>query len=312
MGERVPAITSLDKLLAEAISGGKVRVAVAAADDEAALSALHEAHRVGLAEALLFGPEEDIRATWNGLGVPLPAEMVIRDCATEAEAVKAAVQAVREGAADLLLKGKTKTATLLKAVLDAEAGLRTGRLLSDVFVCEDPRRKGNKLLMITDGGVTIAPDINQKVEIILNAVEVAHALGIPRPCVALLSAVETVVPALPSTVDAAIITKMWERGQIKGCVVDGPLALDNAVSEEAARTKGISSEVAGHADILVCPGIEAANMLAKSTTYFAGFRLAHVIVGAKAPVLIPSRADSADAKLMSVALGAIVQRRKGA
>jgi phosphate butyryltransferase len=216
---------------------------------------------------------------------------------------------VRQGEADILLKGKTKTAALLKAVLDAEFGLRTGRLLSDVFVCEDPRRTGNKLLMITDGGVTLAPDLNQKVQIIQNAVEVAHALGISTPRVALLSAVETVVPALPSTVDAAIITKMWERGQIKGCIVDGPLALDNAVSEEAARIKGISSPVAGRADVLVCPGIEAANMLAKATTYFAGFRLAHVIVGAKAPVLIPSRSDTPDAKLLSVALGAVVCKR---
>ncbi len=311
MAEVAKEITSLDQLLAEAVAGGGVRVAVAAADDEAALSALQEAHTVGLAEGLLFGPGEEIQATCSRLGAPLPAEMVVHDCQTEGEAVKLAVQAVREGKADLLLKGRTKTATLLKAVLDAEAGLRTGRLLSDVFVCENPGKAGNKLLLITDGGVTLAPDVNQKVEIILNAVEVAHTLGMRTPRVALLSAVETVVPALPSTVEAAIITKMWERGQIKGCVVDGPLALDNAVSEEAARTKGISSEVAGHADILVCPGIEAANMLAKSTTYFAGFRLAHVIVGAKAPVLIPSRADTADAKLMSIALGAVVRRRAG-
>ncbi|MBC7187679.1 MAG: bifunctional enoyl-CoA hydratase/phosphate acetyltransferase [Calditrichaeota bacterium] len=299
-------IKSLDELLEAAKAAGKVRVAVAAAEDEAALSALYEADRVGLAEALLFGPEAEIRRVWDTIGGPFPQSMTLRPCVDEGEAVRAAVAAVRQGEADILLKGKTKTATLLKAVLDADSGLRTGRLLSDVFLCEDPRRTGNKLLMITDGGVTLAPDINQKVEIIQNAVEVAHALGMSRPRVALLSAVETVVPGLPSTVDAAIITKMWQRGQIKGCIVDGPLALDNAVSEEAARIKGISSEVAGKADILVCPGIEAANMLAKSTTYFAGFRLAHVIVGAKAPVLIPSRSDTADAKLMSVALGALV------
>ncbi|MGQ9561159.1 MAG: bifunctional enoyl-CoA hydratase/phosphate acetyltransferase [Candidatus Oleimicrobiaceae bacterium] len=309
MGEVGKEIRSLDELLEGAKGGGKVTVAVAAAQDEAALSALHEAERVGLAEALLFGPEAEIRSVWAQLGTPLPASMTIRDCPTEHEAVRAAVVAVRQGEADILLKGKTKTATLLKTVLDAEFGLRTGRLLSDVFLCEDPRRAGNKLRMITDGGVTLCPDVNQKVEIIQNAVEVAHALGIESPRVALLSAVETVVPALASTVEAAIITKMWERGQIKGCIVDGPLALDNAVSEEAARIKGISSPVAGRADILVCPSIEAANMLAKSTTYFAGFRLAHVIVGAKAPVLIPSRSDTADAKLLSVALGAVVCKR---
>ena len=166
-------------------------------------------------------------------------------------------------------------------------------------------REGNQLVMITDGGVTPAPTLEQKIEILQNAVRVAHKLGNKNPKVAILSAVETVTPAMPSTTDAALIAKMNERGQIGGCVVDGPLALDNAVSPQAAKTKGLASGVAGNADILVCPNIESANLLAKSTTYFAGFRLAHLIMGATAPVLIPSRADTPDAKLLSIALGVL-------
>ena len=171
---------------------------------------------------------------------------------------------------------------------------------------EFPERKEYKLIMITDGGLNVSVDLNVKVELIRNAVFVAHALGNREPKVAVLSATEFVNPALVSTVDAAALSKMNERGQIKGCLVDGPLALDNAISPTAAAEKGIKSQVAGHADILLAPGIEAANMLAKSTTYFAGFRLAHVIVGSRVPILIPSRADSSDAKTLSIALGMVM------
>ncbi len=194
----------------------------------------------------------------------------------------------------------------MKAVLSDEAGIRTGRLLSDIFILEFPQRLDNRFVMITDGGMTLAPDLKNKVELINNAVEVAHALGNPNPKVAVLSATEFVVPSLQSTLDAAALSKMNERGQIKGCVVDGPYALDNAISAEAAAEKSLASPVAGHAEILVAANIESANSLAKSTTYFAGLRLAHVIVGGKVPILIPSRADRADAKLLSIALGVIM------
>jgi phosphate butyryltransferase len=160
--------------------------------------------------------------------------------------------------------------------------------------------------MITDGGMTLAPDLNNKVELINNAVEVAHAIGNPNPKVAVLSATEFVLANLPSTLDAAALSKMNERGQIKGCLVDGPFGLDNAISEEAAAEKAIASPVAGHAEILLAANIESANSLAKSTTYFAGLRLAHVIVGGRVPILIPSRADKSDAKVLSVALGVIM------
>jgi phosphate butyryltransferase len=219
------------------------------------------------------------------------------------DALVAAIELLTAKEADLLLKGSIDTATLMRAVLDERAGLRTGRLLSDVFLFEYPRRTGNRIVMITDGGLTPAPDLKNKVELIQNAVEVAHALGNPLPKVAILSASEFVTPGMPSSVDAAALTKMNDRGQIKGCVVDGPLALDNAMSPEAVEEKGIRSAVAGQAEILIAPTIEAANCLAKSTTLFAGYRLAHVIQGSRVPILIPSRADRSDAKLLSVALG---------
>jgi len=297
---------TLEELLAAAKKGDKITVAVAGADDVAALGAVIEAGKMGIAEGLLFGDGFAIEKQLQDLNALDTSYMKIEQETDLNKAVRRAVESVRSGDAQILLKGKIKTSQFLHGVLDSEAGLRTGRLLSDVFLFEYPQRRGNKLLMITDGGVTLCPDLNQKVEIIKNAVEVAHALGNTNPKVALLSAVETVIPNLPSTKDAAIITKMNERGQIKGCVIDGPLALDNAVSIEAAKIKGIDSPVAGQAEILVCPDIESANMLAKSTTYFANLRLCHVIVGAAAPVLIPSRADTADAKLVSIALGKLI------
>jgi len=301
-------ITNFEHLLARARFLGPKRIAVANAQDEAALSAFWEAKGMGLVEGILFGNKGQITQLLRHLNLATESTKAveIRDFPSEAEAVTAAVRSVAIGEADILLKGKTKTSTLLKAVLDPQQGLKTGKLLSDVFLFEDPGRDNNQLVMISDGGVTIAPDLKQKVEIIQNAVELAHLLGNTNPKVALLSAVETVTSAIPSTLEAAAIAKMNQRGQIKGCIVDGPLALDNAISPEAARIKGLESPVAGVADILIPPDIESANMLAKSTTYWAKFRLAHVIMGAKAPILIPSRADSADAKLLSIALGIIV------
>jgi phosphate butyryltransferase len=299
-------IKTLDELLEQANNGNRITVAVAAAEDEAALTAIVEAANYGIAEGILFGDTGSIQSMLASLSAATGDCLRIEEVPEGISAAQMAVKAVRSRKAQILLKGKIKTAELLKAVLDSEAGLRTGRLLSDVFVFEMPGRSGNKLIMITDGGVTLKPDVKQKIEIIQNAVEVAHALGNSNPKVALLSAVETVTSGLSSTCDAAVITKMWQRGQLKGCIVDGPLALDNAVSPNAAAIKGIDSPVAGYAEILVCPDIDSANMLAKSTTYFAGFRLAHVVMGASAPVLIPSRADTADAKLMSIALGKLI------
>jgi phosphotransacetylase len=231
----------------------------------------------------------------------------IVDCPTVAQALESAIDLIRKGTGDILMKGSVDTSTMMKAALREESGLRTGRLLSDIFVLEYPERNGNKFVMITDGGMTLAPDLKNKMELIRNAVDVAHALGNSTPRVAVLSATEFVLPNLPSTLDAAALSKMNERGQITGCIVDGPFALDNAISAEAAREKGIRSEVAGRAEILLAANIESANSLAKSTTYFAGLPLAHVIVGARIPILIPSRADKKEARLSSIALGMIMR-----
>ena len=220
--------------------------------------------------------------------------------------LSAGMELLARGEAGILMKGGVDTATLIKMALKPESGLRTGRLLSDVFVFEYAARPENRLVMITDGGLNIAPDLEAKVQLIRNAVAVAHALGNANPKVAALSASEFVQANMASSVDAAALARMNAAGDIAGCVVEGPLALDNALDAGAAAEKGIRGEVAGAAEILLCPTIECANMLAKSTTYIGNARLAHVIVGARIPILIPSRADKSDAKLLSLALGMVM------
>jgi phosphate butyryltransferase len=307
-------IQNFDQLLEEAkrISRNQerpIRIAIAAGNDKAALEAIQDAKKMKLADGLLVGKKDLILQTLDEIGID-HNEFEIIEANEEAEICHRTVLAIHNGEAEIILKGKVKTATLLKAVMDAEHGLRTGRLISDAFVFEWLNRpESNKLMIITDGGFNLGPDLNQKIQILENAVQVAHALGNPNPKVAVLSAVETVNPSLQSTVDAAILAKMNERGQIKGCVVDGPLALDNAISLESAQQKGIQSPVAGKANILLFPNIESANLAAKATTYFANLRLAHATMGAKAPVLIPSRSDTADAKLLTLALNVIICKR---
>lgn len=304
-------IQNFDQLLEEAKkisqrSAQPIKVVIAAGNDKAALEAVQDAKKMRLADGLLIGNKELILKTLEELNIDRN-EFEIIAANEEMEICRRTVQAIHEGKAEIILKGKVKTATLLKAVMDAEHGLRTGRVISDTFVFEWPNRtEPNKLMIITDGGFNLAPDLNQKIQILENAVQVMHALGNPNPKVAVVSAVETVNPALQSTMDAAILAKMNERGQIKGCIVDGPLALDNAISLESAQQKGIQSPVAGRADILLFPNIESANLTAKGTTYFANLRLAHATMGAKAPVLIPSRSDTADAKLLTLALNVII------
>jgi phosphate butyryltransferase len=238
-----------------------------------------------------------------------PSKTAIEHAETVGDALNASIALAHDRKADVLMKGSVDTSALMRAVLQESSGLRTGRLLSDIFIFEFPKRVHNKLMMITDGGLNISLDLKGKVDLIKNAVRVAHAFGNMEPKVAVLSATEFVLPNLQSTVDAAALTKMNERGEITGCIVHGPLALDIAVSSEAAEEKGIRSKVAGGADILLAPSIESANLLAKSTTYFAGFRLAHVIEGSRIPILIPSRADKSDAKLLSIAAGMLMSEQ---
>jgi phosphate butyryltransferase len=271
------------------------RIALAGADDPMALEAVELAHREGLAEATLVGDPAAIRANAAELGVDIsPFEVVPSD-----DAAGTAASLVGEGKADVLMKGSVTSKAYLRAVLNEGHGLRTGRLLSHVMVAAVPVYP--KLLFLTDAAFNIAPTLSEKADIVRNAVATARRLGVARPKVAVLAAVEKVdLPDMPATGDAAALTVMARRGQLGDCVVDGPLAFDNAVSPESARVKGISSEVAGEADVLVCPDIEAANVLYKCLIHFSGARAGAVIVGAAAPVVLPSRSDDAMTKYLSI------------
>ncbi|MBC8185952.1 bifunctional enoyl-CoA hydratase/phosphate acetyltransferase [candidate division KSB1 bacterium] len=283
-----------------------VRVAVAAGNDKAALEAIRDAKKMKIADGILVGDKELILDSLKELDI-ISNEFEIFDAQGESEICRRTVQTIHDGDAEIILKGKVKSGFLLKAVLNKEYGLRTGNLISDAYLFEWQNRVSeNKLMIITDGGFNLQPDLEQKIKILENAVKVCHALGNENPKVAVLSAMETVNPSLQSTIDAAILAKMNNRGQIKGCTIDGPLALDNAISEEAAKIKDIDSPVAGKADILLFPDIESANITAKATLYFSNFPLAHATMGAKVPVLIPSRAESAEAKLLTIALNVVI------
>ena len=298
-------ITTFDELMKFAAALPEKRVVVVHPKNEETFSAIADGQKSLKARFLLCGDGELIREALKLYGIPGSSVDIVH-AGNMSDALEAGISLVKEGKADIMMKGSVDTSTMMKAVLKEDTGVRTGRLLSDIFILEFPQHKENNFVMITDGGMTLAPDLRNKVELIKNAVEVAHALGNAKPKVAVLSATEFVVWNLPSTLDAAALAKMNERGQIKGCVVDGPLALDNALSSEAAAEKGIKSPVAGQAEILVAANIESANSLAKSTTYFANLPLAHVIVGGRVPILIPSRADKREAKLFSIALGMIM------
>lgn len=279
------------------------RLAVAAAQDQDVLEAVRDAVEWGVVSAILVGDEEKIQSIAQTVKLDLSSCEVIPEI-NPILAARRAVAMVAAGEADLVMKGKVGTADILRAVLDKEQGLRTGKLLSHVTALDIEGY--DRLFFMTDGAMNIAPDLGQKVQIVQNAVDVARALGWEQPKVAALAAVELVNPDMPAAVEAALLAKMGDRGQIKGALVDGPLALDNAVSHHSAEVKGIVSSVAGQADILMVPDIEAGNVLYKSIVYFATARVAGVIAGAKAPVVLTSRSDSHQAKLDSIAFSAVI------
>lgn len=295
-------IRTFEQLLAEAKKLGRRKVAVVF-PETVSLHAAVLAQQAGIAAPVLIGLPDRIASLLAEAGVKA-ADYEVVPAHDPVEASAIAVKLAHDDEVDVLLKGGAQTAQLLHAVLDKENGIRASKVMSECSIYEDTRMR-KSLLAVVDGGILVAPTLDEKVESIRNAVGVFHRLGYPNPKVAVLAAVETVSEKMPCTQDAAIIARMSERGQIKGCVVDGPLALDNAVSPEAARIKGIGGDVAGQADILIVPDIEAGNMLGKSMTYFAGFTSAHVTIGARKPVLVPSRADDGQTKLMSVALGIV-------
>lgn len=291
--------SAFDAVLADAIARGAMPTAVVHPCDEPSLDgALEAAHR-GLIAPILVGPQAKIRRVAEQAGLDL-ANCTIEDVPHSHAAVARAVALVRAGAAGALMKGALHTDELLAEVLDADHGLRTGRRVSHVFALDVPSYP--RLLFLTDGAINIAPDLASKRDIVQNAIELAHAVGIALPKVAILSATEQVNPRIASTVEAAALCKMLDRGQLTGALVDGPLAFDNAVSAAAAAEKGIRSPVAGQADILVVPDLMSGNMLAKQLVYLAGAHSAGVALGARVPIVLTSRSDDVAARVASCAL----------
>jgi phosphate acetyltransferase len=279
-----------------------VRTAVAHPCDETSLAAAVEAAALGLIVPILVGPSARIRKLAESGKLDLDAHELVDTPHSHASAAKA-VEIVRAGNADALMKGSLHTDELMAEVLRADTGIRTARRVSHVFVMDVPMYR--KPLFITDAAINIFPSLEDKVDIAQNAIDLANALGIETPKVAILSAVETVTSKIPSTIDAAALCKMAERGQIHGALVDGPLAFDNAISREAAAMKDIRSPVAGDADILLVPDLEAGNMLAKELTFLANADAAGIVLGARVPIILTSRADNLRARMASCAVAVL-------
>lgn len=280
-----------------------IPVAVCWPCSSVSLAGAVEAAAAGLICPLLVGRKHELQAIADKLGLSLDAYSII-DVETEEEAAAQSVELCRTGRAAALMKGGLHTDMLMHAVLK-EDELRTSRRVSHVFIMEAPLYH-RRALFITDAVINIYPSLEDKVDIVQNAIDLAHTLGIPEPKVAILSAIETVSPKIKSTVDAAALCKMADRGQITGAILDGPLAFDTAVSTEAALVKNLKSPVAGEADILVVPDLEAGNMLAKELEYLGGARLAGIVLGAKVPIILTSRADSAESRVASCAVASAI------
>lgn len=296
-----------DRLLERARHLEPLRTAVVAPEAEHALGGAFEAARQGIILPILVGNPDLIRQAAKAAHVDI-ASIEIVPADTHDEAAAKAVALIHERRADALMKGHLHTDELLHHVIKKDGGLRSARRLSHVFVMDVPGL--DHMLLISDAAINIAPALEEKVDITQNAIDLAIALGIRQPRVGVLSAVETVTPKIPSTLDAAILSKMAERGQIKGGIVDGPLAMDNAIDMEAAKTKGITGLVAGRAEILIAPNLEAGNMLAKELSYIAHAEGAGIVLGAKVPVILTSRADGEKARLASCAVAALYQAWK--
>ena len=298
-----PGLTKLSDLYELAKQSKKKKLVLAVAHDEHSLGAVCSVVKKNLIEAVLVGSEKKIREIAAKLDLQI-SQLTIIDEENDNNAIKLAVKMVHDKQADILMKGNVSTATLLRGVLDKENGLRKGEVLSHFALFEIPTY--HKLLGLTDAAMIIAPDLKTKIALINNAVEFMNKLGIAKPKVAILGAVEMVNESMPATLEAAIISKMNQRGQIRNCIIDGPLAYDNAVSMESARHKGIVSDVAGDADLLVVPDIEAGNVLYKAFGFSAGAKLAACILGASAPIVLTSRSDTEESKQDSIVMAAAV------
>ncbi|MEA2095523.1 MAG: phosphate acyltransferase [Candidatus Cloacimonadota bacterium] len=295
-------IKNFEQLITKVKEMKNKTVVIAAAHTSSAIDAAIMAKKENIADSLLVGDKHYIDSYLQENASEFVNDFYIIDTGEDLEKAAAeSVKAIREGKADILLKGKCTTATLIKVVLDKEKGLRTGENLSDVLVYEHPER----LVLLSDGGINLYPGVEEKISIINNAVKVAHALNNNKPKVALLAAVEVVNPKMPATVEANTITEMFKKNRDEDCIVEGPLAFDGAVSKMAAKAKGIKSEVGGDADVLIVPNIEAGNIFGKALTYYCNYRVAHVVMGAKVPIIIASRVDTAETKMLSIALGVL-------
>ena len=285
---------------------GRIKVAVAHPCDAVSLSAALDAHAAGLIEPVLVGPRPKLEAVAQQAGVSIDG-IAVEDVSDSRAAAARAVELAVKGDVEALMKGSLHTDELMGAVVASP--LRTARRMSHCFLMQSPAYP--RPFIITDAAINIAPTLQEKADIVRNAIDLAHAFGLARPRVAILAAVETVNPHMPATLDAAALCKMADRGQIGEAVVDGPLAFDNAVSAAAARTKGIVSDVAGSADILVVPDLESGNMLAKQLEYLGGAASAGIVLGARVPIVLTSRADSRESRIASCAVALVVARRLG-
>ncbi|HST28012.1 MAG TPA: bifunctional enoyl-CoA hydratase/phosphate acetyltransferase [Rudaea sp.] len=296
-------------LLERARPLGAIRIAVVHPCDATSLAAALDARRIGIIEPVLVAPRAKLEriARENGLDL---AGIAIEDAAHSHDAAARAVVLARTGQVEALMKGSLHTDEIMQAVIAADTGLRTARRISHCFLMYTPAYP--RPFIITDAAVNIAPTLEEKADIVRNAIALAHVIGVHEPRVAILAAVETVNPRMPATLDAAALCKMADRGQITGGVLDGPLAFDNAVSAEAARIKGIKSDVAGRADVLVVPDLESGNMLAKQLEYLGGASSAGIVMGARVPIVLTSRADTRESRVASCALAVLVAHRNRA
>ncbi len=295
---------NFEEVRKRAADKGKVEVAIPWSMDKTAILAAYKAWKLGISHPILIGIRAEIEKLIKEHAREMDAEIIEED--SKEEAATRAVELARQNRAKVLLKGALRTGEFLHPALDKEKGLRTGHLLSDVFFTEDPLHNRQKLIGMSDGGVNIEPDLLAKIQIIKNAIEAFHKLGVSKPKIALLAAIEVVNEKMPATLDAGEIRKMWERGEFPESIIEGPMALDIAVSKKAAEKKKYNSEIAGDPDIFIVPNIEAGNIFGKSFTYYMNLPVGHIIMGAAVPLLIPSRNETEEDKLNSIALGCLI------
>lgn len=299
-------IQNFDQMLTYVKNNKTMKIAVAAAQDKDVIQAVISAAKLKLAEPILVGDEDAIRDILKDMDTPYDFRIVNEPDAIKS--AKTAVSLIKEGEADFLMKGLLQTADIMRAVLDKDNGLRTDSLISHVMVYQTDSY--GKLLFLTDGGINVAPNLEQKVKILENAITVCKAMGLERIYVSALAGAESVNPKIPATVDADALANMKEKWSQMNTIVEGPVALDLAISKQACQHKGYKGEGGGNADILLVPYYEVGNALGKSLTYFANAKSAGIILGAKVPIVLVSRADSSESKLLSIALGSIIANYK--